>query len=182
MKDLLLVVDMQNVYGKGMVWECSNMERTKGNIHALLSSGMDAAFTLFDPPSDPVGAWNEYCRVNKDVNEDSYAGAMMDEFMAYADDFPVFHKSTYSSLSVSALLSLAKGYDRVVVTGVVAECCVLSTVMSLIDLGIPFVYLPDAVSGLSDKSEAETAAIVSYMEPVHGVTMSTEEYLKGRTG
>ena len=89
MKDLLLVVDMQNVYGKGMVWECSNMERTKGNIHALLSSGMDAAFTLFDPPSDPVGAWNEYCRVNKDVNEDSYAGAMMDEFMAYADDFPV---------------------------------------------------------------------------------------------
>ena len=50
--------------------------------------------------------------------------------------------------------------------------------MALIDEGVPFVYLPYAVSGLTDKSEEEAKAIVSYMEPVHGVTMLTDDYLK----
>ena len=43
MNDLILVIDMQNVYGRGGAWECSNMERTKDNIHKLLSSGLDVA-------------------------------------------------------------------------------------------------------------------------------------------
>lgn len=178
MNDLILVIDMQNVYGRGGAWECSNMERTKDNIHKLLSSGLDVAFTVFDAPSSPHGAWNEYCRVNKDINEDVFANDLMSDFKDCLSVHPLFHKSTYSSLSNPELRALISEYDRVVVTGVVAECCVLSTVMALIDEGVPFVYLPDAVSGLTDKSEEEAKAIVSYMEPVHGVTMLTDDYLK----
>ncbi len=177
MNDLILVIDMQNVYEPGGAWACANMERTKRNILRLLSSGKDAAFTVFDPPSSPAGAWKEYCRVNKEINDDREAGALISDFRRYSDALPLYHKSTYSSLSVPSLLADARKHDRVVVTGVVAECCVLSTVMALIDEGIPFVYIRDAVSGLSDESEAETAAIISYMEPVHGKTMTTEEYL-----
>jgi nicotinamidase-related amidase len=49
----------------------------------------------------------------------------------------------------------------VVVTGVVAECCVLSTVMELIDAGIYTVYLTDGVSGLDREKEAATELILS---------------------
>lgn len=182
MKDLILVIDMQNVYGHGMAWECANIDRTKHNIHSLLSSGCDAAFTVFDPPFPAVGAWNEYNRVNKDINEDIKAGELMDEFKTYLPKFPLFRKMTYSSLSVPSLRKLMAEYDRVVVTGVVAECCVLSTVMSLIDLGIPFVYVPDAVSGISDRTEDDTKEIISYMTPVHGSILSVKEYLNLQIG
>ncbi len=178
MKDLILIIDMQNVYGKGMPWECVNMERTAGNILRLLDCGEDAVFTAFISPVSPRGAWKEYCRVNKEIDEDSHAGEIMSVFQPYLSSRRLFYKSTYSSLLVPELRELASAYDRVVITGVVAECCVLSTVFSCIDEGFPFVYISDAVSGLSDRSEAESAAIISYMEPVHGVTMTTDEYLR----
>ena len=52
---------------------------------------------------------------------------------------------------------------RVVVTGVVAECCAQSTVLAGIDLGHRMVYLTDAVAGVPPESEAQAEAIVSYM-------------------
>ena len=99
MNDLILVIDMQNVYGRGGAWECSNMERTKDNIHKLLSSGLDVAFTVFDPPSSPHGAWNEYCRVNKDINEDVFANDLMSDFKDCLSVHPLFHSRKYHKLS-----------------------------------------------------------------------------------
>ena len=90
---------------------------------------------------------------------------------------PLFHKSTYSSLSNPELRALISEYDRVVVTGVVAECCVLSTVFSLIDAGVPFLYIRDAVSGLNEKTESETEDILSGLVQVHGEIMNTDEYI-----
>ena len=177
MKDLIIVIDMQNAYLPGMPWACVDMDRTIANIRKLLDSGTDAAFTVFVPPADPKGAWNEYCRVTREINEDEHANALMDEFSLYAGRFPVFSKSVYSSLGSPGLRELLKGYDRAVITGVVAECCVLSTVASLVDDGIPFVYISDAVSGLTRESGKEAEAIVSYFCPVHGSVMDTESYL-----
>ena len=65
-----------------------------------------------------------------------------------------------------------------VITGVVAECCVLSTVMALIDEGIPVVYLTDAVSGVSADTQAAVELILAGMEPVHVRLMTTAAYLQ----
>lgn len=180
MKDLIIVIDMQNAYLQGMPWACADMERTIANIKTLLDSGIEAAFTVFVPPRDPKGAWNEYCRVNREIDEDEHANALMDDFSLYAGRFPVYSKSVYSSLGSPGLRDLLKGYDRAVITGVVAECCVLSTVTALVDEGIPFVYISDAVSGLTDESGREAESIVSYFCPVHGAVMDTEAYLNGQ--
>ena len=65
-----------------------------------------------------------------------------------------------------------------VITGVVAECCVLSTVFALIDAGIYVVYLTDGVSGLDREKEAATELILSGLDPLHVHMMTVREYLQ----
>lgn len=179
MQDFLLCIDLQNVYLKGEEWGCVHSSEALANIKRLLSSGMPAAFTQFLPPEKPEGAWREYNRVNSLINADSRLNDIIEDFKPFLGKYPLYTKSVYSSLLSSGVREAVRGYGRVVLTGFVAECCVLSTLLSAVDLGIPFIYLHDAVSGLTERSEAETLAIASYFTPVHGVVMSTEEYLAG---
>ena len=176
-RDLVLIIDMQNAYKEGMPWACMNLERTEANIIRLLDAGKDAVFTEFLAPENPAGAWREYNTVNEAINSDGYANALMDEFIPYAQSHRVFSKSAYSAFSNDELRQLAEKYERIVIAGVVAECCVLSTAFSCIDEGMPFIYMKDAVSGISDEAEAQAEAILSYLTPVHGLIMTTDEYL-----
>ena len=180
MKDFLLCIDLQNVYLKGEEWGCIHSQEAIENIKKLLATGMDAAFTAFLPPSDPSGAWAEYNRVNSEVNADPWLSEIIDDFKPFLGKCPLYTKSVYSSLLSDEVKAKIEGYDRIVLTGFVAECCVLSTLVSSVDLGIPFIYLTDAVSGLTEQSEAEARAIAGYFTPVHGKAGTTEEYLLQR--
>ena len=179
-KDLLIVIDMQNVYREGEAWGCCRAGKALQNIIKLLESGAfeDVVFTRFDAPSDPEGSWKEYNRVNKAINEDQRLNEMMEELKPYSGRYPVLSKSTYSSFEIPELCDMAKKADHVVLTGVVAECCVLATAMSAIDKGFPVIYLSDAVSGLSPETEKEAEHVVSYLAPVQTEVMSTEEYIR----
>ncbi len=178
MRDLILVIDMQNAYKSGMPWACKSIERTIGNITRLLDKDLDAAITVFDAPENPEGAWINYTDINKDINEDEYANRLVREIEVYKDKYPVYHKSTYSALMLPELRKKVKSYDRVAVTGVVASCCVLSTVFSLIDMGIPYIYIEDAVSGIDEKNEENAKAVLSNLNYAHGMIITTEEYLE----
>ena len=85
-----------------------------------------------------------------------------------------------AKISVDAVKA-AKKARHLVISGVVAECCVLSTVLSAIDAGCKVIYLTDAVAGLSEVSRKETENIISYFAPLHTVLMTTEEYLLSDT-
>ena len=102
---------------------------------------------------------------------------MMPEFLPWVKTHPVYTKSVYSSFAVPEVVKAAKKARRLVISGVVAECCVLSTVLSAIDAGCKVIYLTDAVAGLSEASRTETEKIVSYFAPLHTELITTEEYL-----
>ena len=72
---------------------------------------------------------------------------------------------------------LAANADHVLITGVVAECCVLATAVSAIDAGNHVYYIRDAVAGFSEQTETETEHLISYLSPLHTEVMNTEEYL-----
>jgi nicotinamidase-related amidase len=102
---------------------------------------------------------------------------MLPEFEEELTHYPLYSKSVYSSLAIPEVLSAAREADRVVVTGVVAECCVLSTVLALIDEGIYTIYLTDAVSGFDVPKEEATKLILSGLSPLHLKMMTVDEYL-----
>lgn len=178
-KDLLLVIDMQNVYTDGQKWACMDTEGAAERVNQIINSHIcdDVIFTRFLPSDNPTGVWKDYNRVNADVNADVFANEMMPQFAAQLKKYPLYTKSVYSSLAIPEVLEAARNADRVVIAGVVAECCVLSTVCALIDEGIYTVYLTDGVSGLDREKEAAVELILSGLSPLHLEMMTVEQYL-----
>jgi nicotinamidase-related amidase len=177
--DLLLVIDMQNIYTAGQEWACLDTEGAAQRIKKIIRSGKcrEAIFTCFLPPESPVGVWADYNKKYAHINENAWGNSMLPEFEEELTHYPLYSKSVYSSLAIPEVYEAAKKADRVIVTGVVAECCVLSTVMQLIDAGIYTVYLTDAVSGFDIPKEDATKLILSGLSPLHVAMMTTEEYL-----
>ena len=180
--DLLLVIDMQNVYTKGQEWACEGVEAASASILHLLErpTPKQVIFTQYLAPEHPEGVWKEYNEVNAAVNADPWLNEMMPEFLPWTEKYPVYTKSVYSSFAIPEVVKAAKKAGRLVISGVVAECCVLSTVLSAIDAGCKVIYLTDAVAGLSEASRRETENIISYFAPLHTERMTTEEYLKAQ--
>lgn len=178
-KDLLLIIDMQNVYTPGQDWACWRIRPAAASIRRLLDSGVfeDVIFTRFLASDAPAGVWEEYNRVNEAVNQDPWKNEMMPEFAPYLDRYPLFTKSVYSSFAIPEVQKAARLADRVVITGVVSECCVLSTVLAGVDLGIPLLYLEDAVSGLSAESDRAVLDILSGLAPLHLQILRCDDYL-----
>ena len=181
---LILVIDMQNIYSAGQKWECSNFKRTIERIRLLLdcSTGEKVVFTRYIASANPIGVWADYNAENEEVNADKWSNEIIDELKPYAEKYKSYDKSVYSSYSHDKVKKEAKASTCVIVSGVVAECCVLSTVMSLIDAGIYVIYLKDAVAGIDEEAEKATIKVLEGLAPLHLSIMSTEEYLemKGR--
>ena len=182
-KDLILIIDMQNVYAEGGQWCCPKTESAAAKLRQLLDAaavkeGADVIFTRFLAPDKPVGTWKAYNEENAAVNADAHANAMLAGFEKDLKRYPLYTKSTYSSLSIPAVREAALQAERVIVAGVVAECCVLATVMALIDEGVPVIYLTDAVAGISPETEAATELVLSGLEPLQIKRMSAEQYLQ----
>lgn len=183
-KDLLLVIDMQNVYTSGQKWACLDTEGAAARINRIIDAGIcdNVIFTRFLPADHPTGVWQDYNVVNAEVNADVFANEMLPEFAGALKKYPLYTKNVYSSLEIPEVLEAAKQADRVIVTGVVAECCVLSTVFALMDAGIYCVYLTDGVSGLDREKEEATELILSGLLPLHVDMMTVEEYMERKKG
>ena len=102
----------------------------------------------------------------------------VDDFKELQKKYKCYSKSVYSSYSIEQIRKAASDASCVVVTGVVAECCVLSTVMSLIDAGVYVIYLKDAVAGVNNETEEATIKVLEGLAPLHLSIMTTEEYLQ----
>ena len=177
--DLIIVVDMQNVYCKGEPWACLDTEGAAESILKILdkASPEQVILTEFLAPEDPVGDWKVYNETFRDINENEYMNELVAQLKERAAAYKVFGKSTFSSLKVPEIQALARKAGRVVVTGVVAECCVLATAFDAVDLGCHVVYLTDAVSGFDHEKERGAMLAMQGLAPVQSTIMTTQEYL-----
>jgi nicotinamidase-related amidase len=104
---------------------------------------------------------------------------MAAELTPYLERFPLVDKSTYSSWTAE-VARLAEGYDRILLSGVVAECCVLATLMAAMDAGKKVVYLADCVAGQSDEYERSIQKIAEIYVPMHTLVMDANAYLSSQ--
>ena len=178
-KDLLLVIDMQNVYLPEQEWACPSMGRTSVVIRKLLDTCQfqEVVFTKFTAPDQPQGRWKAYNEVNQQINEDAWLNDITEDLKPYLNKGKVCEKSVYYSMKIPEVVQAAKKADHIVLTGAVAECCVIATMMETIDLGCPVIYLTDAISGQSAEKEAQIRALAESFAPVHTTVETSEEYL-----
>ena len=168
-RDFLLVVDMQNAYLPGNPWGCSKMKDAIQYTLQMIDKfpKTQAAFARFLPPDDPQGTWKEYNQTNKNINRNAWMNEFVEELKPYIRRDNTYSKSVYSCCENEELYQKLRQYERIFVTGVVAECCVLSTVLDLVDMGKKVVYLQEGIAGESRKKEEEVVSVLKGMSPVH---------------
>ena len=179
-KDILLVIDMQNVYGQGGAWCCHSFGKAAENILKLIRDGRDSfdvIFTRFLADDGAEGAWRDYNRENADINSDAIANEMAEILKGELENYPLYSKSVYSSLAIPDVKKAVCKADRVLLSGVVAECCVLSTAFAAIDEGAQVIYLRDCVSGLDQVTEKAVETVLSGLVPLQVRIMTGDEYL-----
>ncbi|MBR0137470.1 MAG: cysteine hydrolase [Erysipelotrichaceae bacterium] len=181
--DLLLVIDMQNAYTSNGPWACPKMEEAAGNIIRLIESGKFSRiiFTRFDAPAAPVGTWKDYNEINREVNEDEQMNKILPRLQPYADKYPLYSKSTYSSLTVPQIQEevnrCIEDGSSVVLTGVVSECCVLATALQAVDMGCPVIYITDGCAGVSEQTEQAVIDVLRGLDYVQTTISDTASYL-----
>ncbi len=184
--DLLLVIDFQNVYMPGQEWACPSLPEAVKNTRRILEAensmnrSLDILFTKYLASEDPAGTWRVYNEEYRSINEDSFLCDIVKDLKPFAEKHPTAVKSTYSSMKSDQVLKAAQGKERLILTGVVAECCILSTMMEAIDLGYQVVYLYDCIAGQTPENEAAIRKIAESFAPMHTLVMSSDEYLKSR--
>ena len=181
-KTAILVIDVQNVYLTGRKWACVSIDAAMANIRRLCAARRDGPviFTRYIPFAEPEGVWREYNRINAAVNGDAWLNELTDEMKAVAAacGAPVIDKPWYSAWKAEAVRSLLADVDTVVVAGVVADCCVLSTVFDLIDAGKYVIYVKDAISGVSRETEDATVTVLKGLAYVHLKIVTTDAFCR----
>ena len=180
--DLLLVIDLQNVYLPGQPFACPGTEKTWEQIASLIAEKQDdfleVAFTRFLATDHPVGTWQNYNEEYREVNDNPWMNEMLDACKPYLEKYPLYTKHQYSSYRIPEIQELVKKARHVVVTGVVAECCVLFTAIDCMDAGSKVIYLKDACAGQSPETEQTVEKLLSCHSPMHVDIMTCEEYKK----
>ncbi len=101
----------------------------------------------------------------------------MPELLPYTKRYPVYSKSAYSSYAIEEVREAVAEADRVLLGGVVAECCVLATLISLIDAGVKVLYMQDAIAGQSPEWEDRIEKIATSFSSIHTEVTTVADYL-----
>ncbi|MGY4291331.1 nicotinamidase-related amidase [Bradyrhizobium sp. LM2.7] len=170
-----LCIDMQNIFARGGLWETPWLEKVLPTIVSIVSRHQTRTiFSRFITPQDPEdrpGQWQSYFRRWKQATRGCLPPSGLELVPALARFVPpalVIDKPAYSAFSSSGLASLLieKGIGTVVITGAETDVCVLSTVLSAVDLGFRVVIVEDALCSSSDVGH--DALMTMYRNRFHG--------------
>jgi len=155
-----LCVDMQRIFARGGMWETPWMERVLPGIVATAELNPSRnVFTRFITPrsaDERPGRWRQYFRRWERATRDRLAPEQLDLVEPLARLVPPGHvvdKPGYSAFAGTDLAARfhEKAVDTVIVTGAETDVCVLSTVLSAVELGFRTVVVEDALCSSSDQ-------------------------------
>ncbi|MBH5367876.1 cysteine hydrolase family protein [Bradyrhizobium glycinis] len=180
-----LCIDMQNIFAPGGLWATPWMEWVLPTIVSIVSRHpARTIFTRFITPQDPEdrpGQWRSYFERWRQTTRRQLAPAALELVPALNKFVPpaaVIDKPAYSAFSNPRLASLLveKNVGTVVISGAETDVCVLSTVLSAVDLGFRIVIIEDALCSSSDVGH--DALMTMYRTRFHGqIDLVTAEEL-----
>lgn len=165
----LLIIDMQNVYLPENEWACIKMSQTIQYIEEKIKnfSENQIFFTKHQASENPQGIWKEYNEKYSKINSNKYLNDYIPELKKYITTDNLFVKTGFSGLSNKNLLESLNRFDTIYITGVVAECCVLSTIFSLIDMGKKIIYCNNGIAGQNEETEKAVIKVLEELSPLH---------------
>ena len=182
-KPLLLLIDIQNAYAIGEEWECSDIDIATSNIRTIVNSSIadDIIATKYMAPVNPTGVWVEYNRLYEAINNNEFLCDYTPSLKDILENAPGscninhFIKEQYSALSVPEIRKACQKAPYVIVCGITTGCCVLSTIMELIDAGIYAVVVKDATASTSPARKDSVWEVLAGLSPLHVSMIDTSD-------
>ncbi|GMO44853.1 cysteine hydrolase family protein [Bradyrhizobium sp. TM233] len=179
-----LCIDMQNIFAPGGLWATPWMERVLPAIVSIVSRHQARTiFTRFITPQDPEdrpGQWQSYFHRWSQATRKHLPRSALELVPALGKFVPpatVIDKPAYSAFSNPVLAGrlIDRNVGTVVISGAETDVCVLSTVLSAVDLGFRVVIVEDALCSSSDVGH--DALMTMYRTRFHGQVdlVTTEE-------
>ncbi len=156
-----LCIDMQRLFAIDGPWPTPWMPRVLPVVVSIVERAASRTiFTRFIPPPVPEqagGKWRDYFEKWRPVTQATIATERL-ELVAPLDRFVpparTLDKSVYSAFASGALHALLRSghIDTLIITGAETDVCVLSTVLSAVDIGYRIIVVKDALCSSSDVS------------------------------
>lgn len=165
----LLIIDMQNVYLPENEWACIKMPEAINYIEEKIKKFPmgQVFFSKHIASKNPKGQWELYNKKYDKINSNKYLNDYIPELKKYLTNDNLFIKSGFSALSNKDLLAALDKFDTIYLTGVISECCVLSTIFGLIDMGKKIIYCSNGIASQSDQKEKAVIKILENLSPLH---------------
>jgi nicotinamidase-related amidase len=160
---------MQNLFAPGGPWATPWMEKALPSIKRLAGHAPErTVFTRFIPPADASeanGMWRAYYRKWSTVTRDRLNPDLMElvpELRGFVPPASVIDRMVYSAFGGGRLLGfLSKHHvDTLIISGGETDVCVLSTVLSAIDLGYRIILVEGALCSSSHESSMRFSASI----------------------
>lgn len=155
-----LCIDMQHLFAAEGLWPAPWLDRILPVVtHLVELCPKRTVFTRFLPAqnsSSAPGRWAAYYQkwhsVTLDHLDPSYL-QLVHPLPNYAPPALLFDRPTYSAFANGLLHGSlrARNVDTLVVSGAETDVCVLSTVLSAVDLGYRTILVEDALASSSDR-------------------------------
>jgi len=156
-----LCIDMQRLFAVDGPWPTAWMSRVLPVVvHIVEHAAPRTVFTRFIPPQVPEqagGKGRDYFAKWREVTQMTMATERL-ELVTPLDCFVpparTFDKSVYSAFAGGALHALLRSaeIDTLIITGAETDVCVLSTILSAVDIGYRIIVVKDALCSSSDLS------------------------------
>ncbi|MFC5067166.1 cysteine hydrolase family protein [Flaviflagellibacter deserti] len=155
-----LCVDMQRIFSSRGIWPTPWMERVLPTVVRIAERHPErTVFTRFITPRDAddlPGTWQLYYRKWHQATRAELPADLLDlmpELAKFVPPATVLDKSFYSAFAGTGLDAWLRErqVDGLVVTGSETDVCVLSTVLSAVDLGWRVIVVADALASASDE-------------------------------
>jgi len=168
--DWLVAVDLQTVFADpASPWASPSFSRALAGTRRLLPAFAGrTVHTRFVAPSRPVAAWEAYYRdwpfALVPPTDPLYA------LVLPVEGDPVVTATTFGKWGTD--LAAAVGHsERIVLTGVSTDCCVLSTALAAADAGVQVQVVADACAGASEADHQRALDAMALYTPL--ITLTT---------
>jgi len=176
----LAIIDMQQVFGASdSPWASPRFDEIVPAIKRLIAAfGDNVVFTQWISPARPEGAWVGYFKdwpfalQPPDAPLWKITPALADAADAAAESGhgPIV-ASTFSKWGPQ-MAGIAT--DRLVLTGVSTECCIVATALAAADAGVEVVVVSDATSGPDDATQRSTLDLMATWSPLIRIATTDE--------
>ncbi|MGN6590445.1 MAG: cysteine hydrolase family protein [Sphingomicrobium sp.] len=186
-RTLHLCVDMQRLFSDEGPWPTPWLPHVLPIIEEIAGRFPERTiFSRFITPPRPEsmpGAWKNYYRRWPQTTQERINPALLELLPSLARLAPpaiIIDKTRYSAFVGSRLLEILseRRTDGLVITGSETDVCVLSTVLSAVDLGYPVTLVTDAVCSSSNEGHDALLQVYRsrYSEQID--TASAEDVLR----